>query len=99
MARTNRVLRSSQLENDALETESTVPYNLDEHGTIIKIRSKFPAHVKAIGKVSGNTYIWPQAGAIVEVQAEDVPQLLEWRIGEGVCCGGSGGPNQVLELV
>ena len=38
---------------------------------------------------SGKRYVWERAGAIVEVDEEDAPELLQKRIGQKPCCSGS----------
>jgi hypothetical protein len=78
---------------------------ISQESTIIKktvetvaVRSIFPAHLKYIG-LSGQAYEWKEAGAVVAVHPDDVPHLLEKRIGERACCGASGNGNRVFELV
>ena len=39
--------------------------------------------------MSGKRYEWERAGAVVEVDSEDAPGLLEKRLGDKICCGGS----------
>ena len=77
-----------------------------EETTIIRevkkmaVRSVYPSRLKYIGTVSGKEYQWFDAGAIVMVLSEDVPTLLEKRIGSKSCCGAlSLNGNQVFELV
>jgi len=98
MAKRNKVFGDSELENAPLESLVAVVDNIEEHGTYIKLRSKFPAKIKAVGQVSGKTYIFPEAGSEMLIYTEDVPALLAWRIGETACCGGAGKPNEVFEL-
>lgn len=50
------------------------------------------------GDVSGKRYEWGRAGAVVMVLSEDVPPLLEKRIGNRSCCGARQGGNKVFEL-
>lgn len=61
------------------------------------IQLKFPAQVIRSGLVSGEQYVWSEAGAIVSVLIEDVDQLLQLKIGEAGCCGGN--PNFLFERI
>jgi hypothetical protein len=63
------------------------------------VRSVYPSRLKYIGTISGQSYEWAEAGAIVMVLPEDVPVLLEKRIGSRACCGALNNGNQVFELV
>lgn len=71
--------------------------------TIIKeiaVQSVYPSRLIYIGVVSGKEYEWKDAGSIVMVLAEDVPNLIEKRIGKGSCCGAvSQDGNKVFEIV
>ena len=64
------------------------------------IRSRIEAHVTVIGQPSGNTYVFPKAGSIVEVAEADIPFLLAKHLGKSSCCGG-GNPdsNVMFEIV
>lgn len=64
----------------------------------VSIRSIFPAHLKYAGHISGKAYEWREAGAVVAVDSDDVPYLLERRIGERACCGASGNGNRLFEI-
>lgn len=64
-----------------------------------KVRSMVAARVIYNGKVTGNQYEWPNAGAIVPVDERDVPELLAKRLGGRNCCGGSPDGNKIFELV
>lgn len=62
------------------------------------IKSMYDSRLVYIGTTSGEAYEWPRAGSVVMVLSEDVPTLLEKRIGKGACCGARQGGNQVFEL-
>ncbi len=98
MAKRSKIYGNSELNNTPLENVVETSDNIEEHGTYIKLRSKFPAKIKVVGEVSGETYIFPTAGSEMLVHSDDVDALLAWKIGEGSCCGGVGGPNVVFEL-
>ena len=69
--------------------------------TIIEkaVRSIYPSRLKYIG-ISGKSYEWADSGAIVMVLTEDVPFLLEKRIGSRGCCGAvNQDGNKVFELI
>lgn len=67
-----------------------------EQTTYNFIRSRIDAHVTVIGKPSGNTYIFPKAGSIVEVAAADIPFMLAKRLGGKSCCGGDSPEGNVM---
>jgi hypothetical protein len=64
-----------------------------------KVRSLIDARIKVTGKFSGQDYLFPQAGAVQDVDARDVEWLLAKRQGERQCCGGTERGNKVFELV
>lgn len=70
--------------------------------TIIKeigVQSLYDSRLIYRGDVSGKEYEWKKAGDIVMVLAEDVPSLLDKRIGKGSCCGAvNQNGNKVFEL-
>lgn len=63
---------------------------------LIKVQSLVDAHVYYTGRESGIQYEWVKAGAIVEVDERDVPELLAKRPGKKPCCGGERKP--IFEL-
>lgn len=66
----------------------------------LAVRSVYPSRLVYIGTTSGKRYEWSDAGAVVMVLPEDVPTLLEKRIGNRSCCGAlNQNGNQVFELV
>ena len=71
--------------------------------TIIRemaVRSVYPSRLKYTGRVTGKPYEWSDAGAVVVVLTDDVPYLLEKRIGNRGCCGAvNRDGNKVFELV
>lgn len=54
---------------------------------LINVQSLIDAHVTYSGRISGRQYVWERAGAIVEVDERDVPELLSKRRGKKPCCG------------
>lgn len=73
-----------ELEELTVETSDTPIYN-----NTVKLQLKISAKVIAHGAISGKRYEWERSGAIVEVDEEDVPGLLEKRLGDKTCCGGN----------
>lgn len=61
----------------------------------VSIRSLYPGRLTVAGSYSGDTYVFPQAGAEVKVDPLDVEVLLNKR--RGGCCGGQ--PYALFELV
>lgn len=65
----------------------------------VAIQAVYPSRLKYAGHVSGKDYEWASAGSIVMVLSEDVPFLLEKRIGSKSCCGALNmNGNKVFEL-
>lgn len=65
-----------------------------------RMQSLFPANVVYIGRISGERYIFPVAGAILEVDSRDVPDMLTYRIGTTGCCGGGNADgNTVFQII
>lgn len=62
----------------------------------VKIQSLVDAHVYYTGQISGELYEWRKAGAIVDVDERDVPELLAKRPGKKPCCGGE--RKQIFQL-
>jgi hypothetical protein len=57
----------------------------------VAIRSIWPSRLRVNGPVTGMAYEWSGAGAVVMVEPEDVPGLLELNHRrQRACCGGSG---------
>jgi hypothetical protein len=54
---------------------------------LIKVQSLVDAHLLYDGQVSGRHYEWHGAGAIVDVDEQDVSELLSKRRGKKPCCG------------
>jgi len=61
------------------------------------IQSLIEAHLTYTGRESGKQYEWLKAGNTVSVQEEDVPELLEKRLGGNPCCGNPVG-NKIFEI-
>jgi hypothetical protein len=57
------------------------------------LQSQYPARVKHQGKVTGDWYEWPGAGAKVPVAAEDAEYLLSLRINSQPCCNSINKPQ------
>lgn len=66
--------------------------------TTKRIQSLVDAHFFYTGQVTKRQYEWVRAGAIVEVDKLDVPELLSKRLGGKTCCGASEG-NVIFEEV
>lgn len=81
--------------DEPIDKSPAVTYNSNVDR--VSIQLKFPAKVTRSGLVSGEQYEWSDAGAIVQVLEEDVDQLLQLKVGEAGCCGGS--PNFLFERV
>jgi hypothetical protein len=64
------------------ETTPTVTIN-----TNVKIQSLIDSHLIYDGQVSKRHYEWMKAGAVVEVDESDVPELIAKRLGKKSCCG------------
>lgn len=63
---------------------------------LVKVQSLVDAHVYYTGQISGELYEWVKAGAIVDVDERDVPELLAKRPGKKPCCGGE--RKQIFQL-
>ncbi len=75
------------------ETEPTITIN---EVKVVKVQSLIDSHLYYTGRESGKLYEWGKAGAIVEVDEQDVPELLSKRLGKKMCCGT--GNNQIFQL-
>ena len=62
----------------------------------VKIQSLIDGSIIYSGHESGKQYEWNRAGAIVDVDERDVPELLKRRLGAKTCCGG--GTNLIFQL-
>lgn len=74
-----------------------VTYKASESSDVA-VRLIIDAKMLATGYVTGNSYEWDRAGAVVNVDERDVESLLEKRQGGRQCCGGTGRGNVVFEL-
>lgn len=84
-------------EDEPIDNSPSVAYNQGNAVSRTSLQLKFPAQVTRIGLVSGEQYVWDKAGSIVSVLTEDVEQLLQLKVGDGACCGGS--PNFLFERI
>lgn len=65
----------------------------------VAVQAVYPSRLVYIGTTSGQRYEWAGAGSVVMVLSEDVPFLLEKRIGSKSCCGALNmNGNKVFEL-
>lgn len=87
-----------EMNDDTLDKELVGLYTNREQSTK-RLQSVFSAHLKLTGQTSGKLYEWAKAGDIVDVFVEDVDGLLQKRIGNSSCCGGSQGGNLLLKIV
>lgn len=95
MAFTNQTKHQSKLtveENLPIEETGQEPYNYT-----VSICLLIDARVKVTGTVTGNEYIFPKAGSIVEVDIRDKDEILNKKRGRS-CCGGTSG-KALFELV
>lgn len=65
---------------------------------VTKIQSLIDSHLIYDGQSTGKHYEWLRAGAIVEVDEQDVPELLSKRLGGNTCCGNRDG-NLIFKVV
>lgn len=84
-------------EDEHIDLQPFIAYNQGNDVNRVDIQLKFPAQVTRIGLVSGEQYVWDGAGSVVSVLHDDVEQLLQLKIGDGACCGGS--PNFLFERI
>ena len=88
--------------NDEEELEESVEVTVanmaPETYNIVRIVNKIGARVKYPGAVTGKLYIWERAGAVVNVDERDVPDLLTKTLGKKRCCG-SANSNFVFEIM
>lgn len=82
-------------EPTVVKTVSDSRINNDE----ILIESLIEAHLTYTGRSSGKQYEWKKAGTSVLVSAEDVPELLEKRLGGNTCCGSDPTGNKIFQIV
>lgn len=88
-----------------VESKQPLKLNIDEDKNFfynqqvdtVSIRSLVDAIVKLTGAVSGNVYVWSQAGAVVDVDVRDKDEILNKKRGRA-CCGGQSG-KALFELV
>ena len=63
------------------------------------VQSFYDSRLRYVGVSSGKEYEWAKAGDIVMVLTEDIPALLEKRIGSRSCCGAvNQNGNKVFDL-
>ena len=81
-----------ETEKVTVAIETSIPYN-----NTVKLVNKISARVRFPGK-SGKFYVWEKAGAIQDVEPEDVDDLLKKRLGDKACCGSSN-INYIFEIM
>lgn len=87
---------------DTLELDTVSSYDeevIEAVQEMVLLQSKFPATIRLTGQVTGKRYEWKNAGSIVEVAAEDAPDLLNKRVGRTGCCGSTNKGNYLFEKV
>ena len=83
---------------DTLEVDTVSDYTEEVVvQEMVRLQSKFPATIRLTGQVTGKRYEWKNAGSVVEVDAQDAPNLLERRVGRTACCGGTGRGNYLFD--
>jgi hypothetical protein len=93
MAKYRKPISDNQLINDGLVPAIEEQYNTKR----VFVVSCTPAHSRIRGQVTGELYEWTQAGQEVSVDEQDLPQLLERKLG-GSCCGSSARPVKLFKL-
>ena len=78
-------------EEVVLETPKHRVYNT------INLVNLISAKVKLLGPVTGNSYEWSKAGAVLAVDEKDAPGLLSKHLGDKVCCG-SNAVNSIFAI-
>jgi len=78
-----------------VQTAPTDKINSDE----VLIESLIEAHLTYTGRESGKQYEWKKAGDSAKVLLEDVPELLEKRLGGNTCCGSDPTGNKIFQIV
>lgn len=79
-----------------VEKDIVAPFEPEVTINVTKqVQSLIDAHLIYDGRVSGQRYEWVRAGAIVDVDERDVPELLAKR-GMKSCCGQE--PNRYFQL-
>ena len=62
----------------------------------VRIQSLIESEIYHTGQASSRQYYWHKSGDVVEVEEQDVPALLEKRLGKKTCCGD--GTNQIFQI-
>ena len=87
-----------ELENEELEEELVVETTEQaDYNNTVKLQNLIGAQIKLPGSVSGKFYVWEKAGAVVEVDERDAPELLAKALGQKRCCG-SANSNLVFQI-
>lgn len=69
-----------------IESKGASQYNSSKRISLVCL---IPSTVKIDGPVTGKTYVWDNAGFIVDVDEQDAGDLLQMHIGGRGCCGPS----------
>lgn len=102
MAKYSRTKISSVIEESTkgLDIEPSPLYTKVEQSKVTKhLQSVFPARLEITGRASGKLYIWAKSGDVTDVDIEDVEELLQKRVGNSACCGGSQQGNRLFQVV
>jgi hypothetical protein len=70
-----------------------------EPPTGVWLQSNYPDRLIVYGSVSGKRYEFPKSGTVLEVNAEDAPEMLTKVFGSYSCCGGNGKPLPKFSVV
>lgn len=102
MAKHSRIEISSVIEESTkgLDIEPIPLYTKVEQSKRTKrLQSVFPAHLEITGRASGKLYVWLKSGDVTDVDIEDVDELLQKRVGNSTCCGGSQQGNRLFQVI
>lgn len=91
MAKSSKVRVESKQSDLELPIDTQKNYFYNDSVTV-SIRSLVDAVVKVTGAVTDTQYIWPHAGAVVDVDVRDKDEILNKKRGRACCGGISGAP-------
>lgn len=70
-----------------------------EPPTGVWLQSNYPDRLIVNGSVSGKRYEFPRSGTVLEVDAEDAPEMLTKMFGGHSCCGSGAKPLPKFSVV